>query len=179
MEDRVGAWDVKCDSRHGELRTFNSSDFSIWAVFDGHGSSAVSSYLHAALHRHLRSRLCDLPLLPPPRARDQEQDQDDLPPPFPEQQQHPQQRQQQEAGLEEVAAAERDVSEGKEEEAGHEAAGYHGHPDRHHHHQQQQEVRSALLAALAAADADLQRSTAASPSTQPPQRKLGRRGALR
>ncbi|GFR51228.1 hypothetical protein Agub_g13603, partial [Astrephomene gubernaculifera] len=169
MEDRVGAWDVKCDPRHGELRTSDSPDFSIWAVFDGHGSSAVSSYLHAALHRHLRSRLCDLPLLPPPGARDQERGQDDHPPPLPEHQQHPQQRQQQEAGLKEEEEAERDVSEGRKGEAGHEAAGHHGQPDRHHHHHRhhQQQVQSALVAALAAADADLQRSAAAKPFDEP------------
>ncbi|GIL50633.1 hypothetical protein Vafri_6764 [Volvox africanus] len=56
MEDRAGAWTVGCSAqRHAERR------YSVWAVFDGHGSAAVSSYLEAALHLYLQRRLCEVP----------------------------------------------------------------------------------------------------------------------
>ncbi|GIL81022.1 hypothetical protein Vretifemale_10159, partial [Volvox reticuliferus] len=55
MEDRAGAWTFGCSAqRHAERR------YSVWAVFDGHGSAAVSSYLEAALHIYLQRRLCDV-----------------------------------------------------------------------------------------------------------------------
>lgn len=51
------------DNHFGRSDDINNSLIvicSVWAVFDGHGSTAISSYLQAALPVYLRRQLCNV-----------------------------------------------------------------------------------------------------------------------